>query len=167
MRENDGAHYVISLGGRINSSLLDLIPAYCNVRLRFVDNSTMHSDTCSFQRALLDFGRVDSSPTLQLAGPDTDVLMPNRLSSHCCRCWCCISISPVRQLLKLLLMHFERQPAVICSSCWCIELVSLVITVVSLIHQTSSAGGLPVESVRSLDAREAVSCTSRWCCDVW
>lgn len=49
---------MISLGGRINISLLDLIPAYCNVRLRFVDNSTMHSDTCSFHRAFLDFGRL-------------------------------------------------------------------------------------------------------------
>ena len=58
VRENDGADYVISLGGRINSSLLDLIPAYCNVRVRFVDNSTMHSDTCSFHRALVDFGRL-------------------------------------------------------------------------------------------------------------
>ncbi|KAL3148312.1 hypothetical protein ABBQ38_013776 [Trebouxia sp. C0009 RCD-2024] len=56
VRENDGADYVVSLGGRINSSLLDLIPAYCNVRVRFVDNSTMHSDTCSFHRALVDFG---------------------------------------------------------------------------------------------------------------
>ena len=56
VRENDGAEYVISLGGRINQSLLDLIPAFCNVRLRFVDNSTMHSDTCSFQRAFLDYG---------------------------------------------------------------------------------------------------------------
>ena len=59
VRENDGADYVISLGGRINSSLLDLIPAYCNVRVRFVDNSTMHSDTCSFHRALVDFGKLD------------------------------------------------------------------------------------------------------------
>lgn len=59
MRENDGADYVVSLGGRINSSLLDLIPAYCNVRVRFVDNSTMHSDTCSFHRALVDFGRLE------------------------------------------------------------------------------------------------------------
>ena len=58
MRERDGADYVISLGGRISSSLLDLIPAYCNVRIRFVDNSTMHSDTCSFHRAFLDFGRL-------------------------------------------------------------------------------------------------------------
>ncbi|KAL0054031.1 hypothetical protein WJX82_002656 [Trebouxia sp. C0006] len=56
VRENDGADYVISMGGRMNPSLLDLIPAFCNVRLRFVDNSTMHSDTCSFQKALVEFG---------------------------------------------------------------------------------------------------------------
>ena len=41
----------------MNPSLLDLIPAFCNVRLRFVDNSTMHSDTCSFQTALVEFGK--------------------------------------------------------------------------------------------------------------
>lgn len=63
VRENDGADYVISLGGRVNHSLLDLVPAYCNVRLRFVDNSTMHSDTCSFQRALADFGELHHSCT--------------------------------------------------------------------------------------------------------
>lgn len=63
VRENDGADYVISLGGRVNHSLLDLVPAYCNVRLRFVDNSTMHSDTCSFQRALADFGEPHVSDT--------------------------------------------------------------------------------------------------------
>jgi len=57
VRENDGADYVISMGGRVNHSLLDLIPAFCNVRLRFVDNSTMHSDTCSFQKALVEFGK--------------------------------------------------------------------------------------------------------------
>ena len=57
VRENDGADYVISMGGRMNPSLLDLIPAFCNVRLRFVDNSTMHSDTCSFQKALMEFGK--------------------------------------------------------------------------------------------------------------
>ncbi|DBB04554.1 TPA: hypothetical protein ACH3X1_012635 [Trebouxia sp. C0004] len=56
VRENDGADYVISMGGRLSHSLLDLIPAFCNVRLRFVDNSTMHSDTCSFQKALVEFG---------------------------------------------------------------------------------------------------------------
>ena len=57
VRENDGADYVISMGGRMNPSMLDLIPAFCNVRLRFVDNSTMHSDTCSFQKALVEFGK--------------------------------------------------------------------------------------------------------------
>ena len=58
VRENDGADYVMSLGGRVSHSLLDLIPGFCNVRLRFVDNTTMHSDTCSFQRALADFGML-------------------------------------------------------------------------------------------------------------
>lgn len=58
VREHDGADYVISLGGRISHSLLDLIPAFCNVRVRFVDNSTMHSDCCSFQRAFKDFGEA-------------------------------------------------------------------------------------------------------------
>lgn len=58
VRENDGAHYVFNMGGRIDANLLDLIPGYSNVRVRFVDNSTMHSDTCSFQRALLEFGEL-------------------------------------------------------------------------------------------------------------
>lgn len=58
VRENDGADYVISLGGRIDATLLDLIPGYCNVRVRFVDNSTMHSDTCSFQQALVELGEA-------------------------------------------------------------------------------------------------------------
>lgn len=56
VREHDGADYVISLGGRVSHSLLDLIPPYCNVRLRFVDNTTLHSDLCTFQKALLEFG---------------------------------------------------------------------------------------------------------------
>ena len=58
VRENDGAHYVFNLGGRIDANLLDLIPAFSNVRVRFVDNSTMHSDTCSFQRTLVEFGKL-------------------------------------------------------------------------------------------------------------
>lgn len=96
---------MISLGGRINSSLLDLIPAYCNVRLRFVDNSTMHSDICSFQRALLDFGRLRCYPILQLAVPDTTVFKSSIMCCHCCRGPCCSSLLPVEQKLKPWLMH--------------------------------------------------------------
>lgn len=48
------------MGGRIDANLLDLIPGFSNVRVRFVDNSTMHSDTCSFQRALAEFGELIS-----------------------------------------------------------------------------------------------------------
>ena len=57
VREDDGAHYVLNFGGRIDPRLLALVPSYCNVRVRFVENSTMHSDTCTFQRTLTEFGK--------------------------------------------------------------------------------------------------------------
>lgn len=88
VRENDGADYVISMGGRMNPSLLDLIPAFCNVRLRFVDNSTMHSDTCSFQKALVEFGKPHLVQTCHVG------CMTIVHCSHCqwhyqCCCQCC------------------------------------------------------------------------------
>lgn len=58
MRPNDGAHYVINMGGRLDPRLIALVPDFCNVRVRFVDNSTLHSDTCTFQRTLSEIGKA-------------------------------------------------------------------------------------------------------------
>ena len=62
MRPNDGAHYVINMGGRLDPRLIALVPDFCNVRVRFVDNSTLHSDTCTFQRTLSEIGEAPCHP---------------------------------------------------------------------------------------------------------
>ena len=58
VRPNDGAHYVINMGGRLDPRLIALVPDFCNVRVRYVDNSTLHSDTCTFQRTLSEIGEA-------------------------------------------------------------------------------------------------------------
>lgn len=63
VRENDGANYIINLGGRIDQELVSLIPSYDNVMVSFIEGETLHSDTCTFQRSLADLGRL-SSPSL-------------------------------------------------------------------------------------------------------
>lgn len=56
VRDRDGADYVINLGGRLELALLALVPPYPNVRLRFVEPDTAHSDLCTFHRTLLEAG---------------------------------------------------------------------------------------------------------------
>ncbi len=56
MREDDGVDYIFNFGGRIDQDMLDLIPPYRNVRVRFIDSTTLHSDTCTFQQTLLEQG---------------------------------------------------------------------------------------------------------------
>lgn len=56
VREDDGADYVFSFGGRTEPALLALVPAYRNVRVRFVEQDTLSSDTCTFRRVMLEMG---------------------------------------------------------------------------------------------------------------
>ncbi|KAK9817752.1 hypothetical protein WJX72_001639 [[Myrmecia] bisecta] len=56
VRANDGADYIINMGGRIDPALLTLIPPFPNVRVRFIESSTAHSDTCTFHKTLLEQG---------------------------------------------------------------------------------------------------------------
>lgn len=40
--------------GRVDATLISLVPAYGNVQIRLVERETQHSDTCSFHRTLLE-----------------------------------------------------------------------------------------------------------------
>ncbi len=54
MRPDDGADYIINMGGHISPALLSLVPTFSNVRVRLVEPETQHSDTCTFYRTLLE-----------------------------------------------------------------------------------------------------------------
>lgn len=38
----------------MDETLVSLVPAFANLRIRLVDTSTQHSDTCTFHRTLLE-----------------------------------------------------------------------------------------------------------------
>ena len=48
--------YIFNFGGRVDPDMLELIPPYSNVRVRFIDGGTLHSDTCTFQQTILEQG---------------------------------------------------------------------------------------------------------------
>ncbi|KAK9864129.1 hypothetical protein WJX84_011962 [Apatococcus fuscideae] len=58
VRENDGVDYIFNFGGRVDPDMLELIPPYSNVRVRFIDGGTLHSDTCTFQQTILEQGHA-------------------------------------------------------------------------------------------------------------
>ena len=67
VREDDGADYVFSFGGRTDLALLALVPPHRNVHVRFVDSDTLSSDTCTFRRIMLEMGALQLSTCGELS----------------------------------------------------------------------------------------------------